>query len=77
MATLSTVISNLPTACPTEITTSGLWLSVLSSIFSKGFLNTVGISTLITSTPEMIFGNALTASKAGLIVSLVKLQPLE
>ena len=65
IATLSGVTSNLPPACPTDITISGLCLTIFSSIFSNDFLKTVGISNFITSAPAIVSGSCLTASNAG------------
>ena len=68
IATLSGVTSNLPPACPTDITISGLCLTIFSSIFSNDFLKTVGISNFITSAPAIVSGSCLTASNAGLLI---------
>ena len=65
IATLSGVTSNLPPACPIDITISGLCLTIFSSIFCNDFLKTVGISNFITSAPAIVSGSCLTASNAG------------
>jgi len=47
IATLSGVISNLPPACPTDITISGLCSSIAFSIALTDFILTVGIVNFI------------------------------
>ena len=69
IATLSTVMSSRPPACPTDITTSGLTSFIFSFNLSTLFPITVGISILIISFPLIESGNSLTDSIAGLIFS--------
>ena len=54
IAILSTENSYLPPACPTQITTSGLTLSIFSKSFFADFLNTVGICNFTTSIPSIL-----------------------
>ena len=76
IATLSGVISYLPAAWPTDITISGLYNSIASSIALTDFVWTVGIVIFITSAPFILSLTLCTASWAGLLLLLRKDQIL-